>query len=273
MSSLNEFYELNNGIKLPKIGFGTSPLKGDEAYQAVKRALDYGYRHIDTAALYNNEDMIGKAIVDSEIPREDLFLTTKLDASIKNYDDAIEAFNQSLDKLNLNYVDLYLIHAPWPWDDKEGDYRAGNIAVYKALETLYHEGKIKAIGVSNFTKGDLENILANCKVTPAVNQIRYFVGIDQEETISFCQSNSILIEAYSPLGRGEILEHDTLINLSKKYGKTPAQVCLRYLIDQHIAPLPRSKTPLRIKENLELDFSLSKDDIKTLKAIRFDPRK
>lgn len=267
MSVKSNVFKLSNGIYIPTIGFGTSPLKDDVCYQAVLDALHAGYRHIDTAAVYLNEAAVGKAIRDSNIPREEIFVTSKLPAHIKNYNGTFDAFWQSLKALDLDYIDLYLIHAPWPWDDKEGDYSAGNVTAYLALEKLYESKRIRAIGVSNFGPKELNHILNNTTIDPHVNQIKYHLGFLQEETVKFCQERGILIEAYSPLGRSSILEHEVITKIAEKLQKTPAQICLRFILDQHIVPLPRSKTPERIIENSDLDFEIDDNDIIKLKAI------
>lgn len=274
MKALNDVYVLRNGVSMPKIGFGTWQIpNGDEAYNAVSLALKHGYRHIDTAAAYRNEESVGRAIRDSKIPREEIFVTTKLESHIKSYDEALMAFEKSMKELDLGYVDLYIIHAPWPWNAIGKDCREGNVQAYKALETIYKSGKAKAIGVSNFNVSDLENILAHTEIVPMVNQISFFIGNRQEETDAFCKERNILVEAYSPLAIGHALSNEHIVNMAQKYKVTPAQICIRYCIEKGTAPLPKSTHEHRIIENTKVDFSISKEDVQFLDSIKDDPRK
>lgn len=264
----DEYYILNNGIKIPKIGFGTWQTKdGDEAYQATLCALKSGYRHIDTAYIYGNEQSIGKAIKDSLIPREELFITTKLPAEIKTYGEAFSYFESSLKNLNLDYIDLYLIHAPWPWKEVGKDCTDGNIEVWKAMIELYEAKKIRAIGVSNFHAKDIEALIETTGVVPAVNQIRYFIGNTQEAISKYCVQHNILIEAYSPLATGELLGNSIVESMALKYNTTIAKICLRYCIEKNTIPLPKSIHEERIKDNLDIDFKLSKEDMKYLDSL------
>ncbi len=267
---LHETYTLNNGLKIPKIGFGTAPLKGDEAYNAVMNAIKAGYRHIDTAQVYGNESDVGRAIKDSGIPRENLFITTKLDSRIKNYDDALDAFHASLKRLGLTYVDLYLIHAPWPFDDIGSVHNEGNVAVWKAFEELYEEGYAKAIGVSNFDVDDLQFLLPQAVFQPAVNQIKRHIGFPQQAIETYCKNHGILVEAYSPLGRGAFFDDATVLSYAQEHGVHPAQIALAYLLQKDLLPLPRSKNPEHIKVNGTIDFTLSDDAIDALDRLRFD---
>lgn len=270
MSILNESYTLNNGIKIPKIGFGTAPLKGEEAYSAINAAINSGYRHIDTAQNYENEVEVAKAIKDSSLNREDFFITTKLRAEIKTYDEAINAFEASLKALDTDYIDLFLIHAPWPWNEKYSDYSKENIEVYKALEHLYKEKRVRAIGVSNFDTKDLKNILNHCAIKPQINQIKYHIGHPQVETVRFCERNDILVEAYSPLGRGGTLSDPTITSLAEKYKVSAAQICLNYILHKAILPLPRSSKVKNIEANKAVDFKITNEDIKTLDSLNIE---
>ena len=212
----DEFYTLYNGVKIPKIGFGTwQTPDGDIAYNSTLEALKAGYRHIDTALVYGNEESIGRAIKDFGINREEIFITTKCPADIKTYEGAIKAFETSLNLLGLQYIDLYLIHAPWPWSNVGANYTEGNKLVWKALVDLYNEGKIKAIGVSNFHKEDIIPLIECSGIKPMVNQIRYFLGNTQPSITAYCMDNDILVEAYSPLATGKILNNDILIKIAK----------------------------------------------------------
>jgi len=274
MSILKETYTLHNGVKIPKIGFGTWQIEdGKEAYNSVLMALKNGYRHIDTAEGYQNEESVGRAVRDSNIPREDIFVTSKLESHIKNYDDAKKAFEQTLENLGFDYLDLFLIHAPWPWSEMGKDCSAGNVEAFRAMEDLYKEGKVRAIGVSNFSPSDLQNILDNNKVVPHVNQIGYFIGLDQSETIDFCKKHNIFIEAYSPLGIGYLLSNEDIQSVAKKYNRSTAQICIKYLLQKGVAPLPKSVHENRIIENAQMDFQISDEDMAFLDTIKGDPRR
>jgi diketogulonate reductase-like aldo/keto reductase len=274
MKTLHQTYTLANGVKMPKIGFGTWQIpNGDAAYNAVSLALKNGYRHIDTAAAYRNEESVGRAIRDFGLKREEVFVTSKLESHIKSYDEALAAFDQTLKELQLDYIDLYIIHAPWPWSAIGKDCREGNIAAYKALETIYKSGRAKAIGVSNFSVADLENVINHTEIVPHVNQIGFFIGNNQKETDDYCKARNILIEAYSPLAIGHALSNATILEMSKKYEVTPAQICIRYCIEKGTAPLPKSTHESRIIENTQIDFVIKKEDMDILDAIKDDPRK
>lgn len=274
MKVLNDFYTLSNGVKIPKLGFGTWQVPdGDVAYQSVSLALKNGYRHIDTAAAYKNEASVGKAIRDSKIPREEIFVTSKLQSHIKNYDEALAAFDKTMEELGLDYLDLYLIHAPWPWNEIGKDCSVGNVEAFKAMEKVYKEGRVKAIGVSNFGPKELDNIINNCEIVPHANQIAFFIGHNQKETDDYCKEKNILIEAYSPLAIGHALSNNQIQKMAKKYDVTPAQICLRYCIQKGTAPLPKSTHESRIIENSKLDFEINEKDMKELDKIQDDPRK
>ncbi|MCR3906211.1 MAG: aldo/keto reductase [Tenericutes bacterium] len=274
MKVLNDFYTLSNGVKIPKLGFGTWQVPdGDVAYQSVSLALKNGYRHIDTAAAYKNEASVGKAIRDSKIPREEIFVTSKLQSHIKNYDEALAAFDKTMEELGLDYLDLYLIHAPWPWNEIGKDCSVGNVEAFKAMEMVYKEGRVKAIGVSNFGPKELDNIINNCEIVPHANQIAFFIGHNQKETDDYCKEKNILIEAYSPLAIGHALSNNQIQKMAKKYDVTPAQICLRYCIQKGTAPLPKSTHESRIIENSKLDFEINEKDMKELDKIQDDPRK
>ncbi|MBN3490118.1 aldo/keto reductase [Acholeplasma equirhinis] len=262
LSKSNAVYTLNNGVKIPVVGFGTWQVKdGEEAYHSVLHALKVGYRHIDTAEAYRNEESVGRAIKDSGVPREEVFITTKLWNKHATYEDAKKAFEESLKKLGLDYVDLYIIHWPNPYMHRP-NWEVRNKEVYHAMEDLYFEGKVRAIGVSNFRVHHLEALLKTAKVVPTVNQIFVNPSDQQEEVVSFGEKHGILTEAYSPLGTGKIFELTELNVLASKYQKSIGQIVLRWSLEHGYLPLPKSVTPSRIKENLELfDFKLDEDDI------------
>ncbi len=265
---INQTYTLLNGVEIPKVGFGTWQTKsGDEAYNSVKWAIEAGYRHVDTAFAYGNEESVGKAIADSGIDRKEIFIVTKLPADIKSYGGAVEHFEMSLKNLGTDYLDLYLIHAPWPWSDVGKDCTAGNIEVWKAMVELYKAGKIRAIGVSNFHPEDIKPLIDATGIKPAVNQIRYFIGNTQEKVSDYCRSEGILIEAYSPLATGELIANGTLDNIAQKYGKSVAKICLRYCLQKGVLPLPKSTHRERIIDNTDLDFVISDEDMAYLDGL------
>ena len=270
MTVLNDTYTLNNGTKIPVIGFGTWQIpNGNEAYNSTAFALKSGYRHIDTARTYGNEESVGKAIRDSGIAREEIFLTTKLPAAIKTYDGALEAFGTSIVTLGLEYVDLYLIHAPWPWTDPDGDYTEGNIEAWKAMEDIYKSGRAKAIGVSNFSVKDIQAILNSGNTVPAVNQIKFFIGnTAKEEVTQFCQAEGILIEAYSPLATGRILDKPEVKAIADKYGKTVAQISIRYTVQRGTVTLPKSTHEEYILQNADIDFTIDEADMHYLDSLK-----
>ena len=263
----NENYLLKNGIKIPKIGFGTWQVKnGKEAYDSVYWALEAGYRHIDTALVYENEKSVGDAIKDSKINREDLFITTKLPSHIKTYDEAISCFYESLENLGTDYIDLYLIHAPWPWSNVGEDCKEGNVEVWKAMIHLYNCKKVKAIGVSNFQPDDIQNLIDNTGFIPHVNQIRFFIGNTQEHIVEYCNKHNILIEAYSPLATGGLINDPKLLEIANKYHTSVPKLCIRYCIERGTLPLPKSVNQSRIIDNLDVDFTIEKSDMEFLNS-------
>ena len=262
------FFELYNGVKIPAVGFGTWQIKdGDEAYESTLMALEAGYRHIDTAHAYGNEASVGRALRDSGIKREDIFVTTKLPSHIKTYDGAKAHFAESLESLGLEYLDLYLIHAPWPWSNIGEECTEGNIEAWRAMVELYGEGKVRAIGVSNFAVKDITPLTEATGVKPMVNQIRYFIGNRQDAITDYCQANGILVEAYSPLATGEIARHEKLAPIAEKYGVSIPRLCIRYCLEKNTLPLPKSVHRERIEANIDLDFHIEKEDMEYLDSI------
>ncbi|MEJ3404551.1 aldo/keto reductase [Rathayibacter sp. YIM 133350] len=269
MNVLTQKFTLENGVEIPAIGFGTWQIpKGEPAYDSVRTALEAGYRHIDTARAYGNEASVGKAIADSGIARDEIFLTTKLPAEVKDYEGAKASFEKSIDALGMDHVDLYLIHAPWPWSEQGADYAAGNAEAWRAMEEIYESGRSRSIGVSNFVVSDLEKLARTSRVRPHANQIRFFIGHTQVETAEYCRQNGILVEGYSPLATGGILENADVRRIAEKYGTSVAQVSIRYVLQKDVLPLPKSTTPSRIRENAQLDFELSPEDMAYLDGLR-----
>ncbi|MEB3751316.1 MULTISPECIES: aldo/keto reductase [Geobacillus] len=265
MNHLQDCAVLHNGVRMPWVGLGVYKVKeGEEVKRAVRTALEMGYRHIDTAAFYENEEGVGQAIRESGIPREQVFVTTKVWNTDQGYETTLKAFDKSLKKLGFDYVDLYLVH--WP---VKGKYKE----TYKALEKLYKDGYVRAIGVSNFQIHHLQDVLADCEIKPMVNQVEYHPRLTQKELHAFCRENGIQLEAWSPLMRGEILNEPTIVEIGKKYGKTPAQVVLRWDLQNSVVTIPKSVTPARIKENADLfDFSLSDEEMKRIDALNANKR-
>lgn len=272
MSLLSETYILYNGVNIPKIGFGTWQISNADAYDAVSVALKTGYRHIDTARAYGNEENVGRAVRDSKLKREEVFVTSKLPAEIKGFKEAHASFEKTLRNLRFDYLDLFLIHAPWPWNDKGRDCTEGNIASWKAMEEMYKEGKIRAIGVSNFSTHDIDTILDNCEIVPMVNQISIYIGHMQEDLTKYCRQRNILVEAYSPLATGRILRSEDIQEVAKQYSVSVAQVCIRYLLQKDLLPLPKSTHANRIAENANVGFTIREADMNILDSIRQDLR-
>lgn len=263
---MNEkFYLLNNNYKIPNIGFGTfrTP-SGEETEKSVIDAIKSGYRHIDCAAAYGNEKSVGEAIRKSGVAREELFITSKLWNDDKGYENTLAAFNRTLEDLQLDYLDLYLIHWPIAKASKN-NWQEANSESWRALEELYKQGKVKAIGVSNFLGHHLDPLIKTAKIKPMVNQIEIHPGMLQEETVKFCEENNILVEAWAPFSNGQIFNNPVLKEIADQYKKSVAQISLRWIIQKGIIPLPKSVTPERIKNNLDVfDFEIKAQDVEKI---------
>lgn len=272
MSILKETFTLSNGVKIPKLGFGTWQISDfDTAYASVTDALELGYRHIDTAFVYGNEKAVGKAVRDSGIPREEIFVTSKLPAEIKDAARAREHYKMTTDNLDIGTLDLYLIHAPWPWEEMGKDCTQGNIEVWGVMEEIYKSGGSRAIGVSNFSPTDLQAVIDNGTIVPMVNQIRLFAGNPQMENCEYCDKHNILVEAYSPFATGKLLGNSELDKIAEKYDVSLTQFCLKYVLERGILPLPKSTHREYIKLNTELDnFTISDEDMAYLNSLKFD---
>jgi len=265
MKSLTDGYKLSNGVEIPCIGFGTwQTPNGDVAVSSVFGALEAGYRHIDTAQMYGNEESVGIAVKKSGIDRSDIFITTKLSNSVRGYRQTLYAVEQSLKKLDTAYIDLFLIH--WPNPVKFRDrWQEANAETWRALEELYDAGRIRSIGISNFRPHHIEELMKTAKIAPMVNQIRLCPGDTQDEVVDYCRARGMLLEAYSPLGVGKIFEVPEMRKLAEKYGKSVAQICIRWSLQRGYLPLPKSVTPSRIRENTEVfDFELSPEDVRLI---------
>lgn len=264
-----ETYELSNGVRIPKLGLGTWFIDdGEPAAQAVRDAIKTGYRHIDTAQAYGNETGVGEGVRTCGLPREEVFVTTKLAAEVKTYDGAAKAIDESLKRMGLDHIDLMLIHSPQPWADfRGGDYSQGNREAWRAMEEAYETGKLRAIGVSNFKETDLAAIMDSCAVTPMVNQLLVHVGNTPTALIDHCQSLGILVEAYSPVAHGEILHRPELVEMAGCYGVTVPQLCIRYDLQLGTLPLPKTANPEHMRANIALDFEITDDDMAWLSSV------
>ncbi|MGQ4718046.1 aldo/keto reductase [Streptomyces anulatus] len=268
MSTLNETYTLAGGVEIPKLGLGTWFIDDDKAAHAVRAAIETGYRNIDTAQAYGNERGVGEGIRTSGVAREDLFVSTKLAAEIKDYDAATAAIDESLAKLDIGYIDLMLIHAPQPWDDfRGGDYAEGNRQAWRALEDAHKAGKIRAIGVSNFLQSDLENILAHGTVAPHVDQVLLHAGNTPDELLAFCEERDILVQAYSPIAHGTLLDSRQIKAIAEKYQVSVPQLCIRYTLQLGTQPLPKTANPEHMRSNADVDFEISEEDMATLRTL------
>ncbi|MDI3256978.1 MAG: aldo/keto reductase [Kyrpidia sp.] len=265
MRGISETAILSNGVPMPWFGLGVYKAEdGEEVERAVLTALEVGYRNIDTAAMYGNEAGVGRAVKASGIPREQMFLTTKVWNTDQGYDSTLKAFEESRRRLGVDYVDLYLIH--WP---VKGKYKE----TWKALERLYRDGWVRAIGVSNFQIHHLEDLLAGCEIPPMVNQVEYHPRLTQKPLLAFCEEHRIQLEAWSPLMRGRIFDDPVVRRLAEKYNKSPAQIVLRWDLEHRVATIPKSVRPERIRENADIfDFQLAPQDVANLDQLNRDQR-
>lgn len=265
MQNPHDTFVLRNGYEIPVIGFGTWKTPNDEkGMEAIETALEVGYRHIDTAAAYENEETVGKVIRQSGIPRSDLFVTSKLWNTNRGYENTLKAFDRSREALGLDYLDLYLIHWPAARGSEE-EWQHINAETWRAFEKLYADGLVRAIGVSNFKPHHLGPLMKGSEIDPMVDQIEMHPGFPQKETREFCDLNGILVEAWSPLGRGRVLEDERIVALAKKYRCTPAQLCIRWCMQHGAVPLPKSVTPERIRQNADVfGIAIDAEDMKII---------
>ena len=264
----DETYTLSNGVEIPKLGLGTWFIDDDKAAQAVRDAVAAGYRNIDTAQAYGNERGVGEGVRTADVSREELFVSTKLAAEIKDYAGAVAAIDSSLATMGLDYIDLMLIHSPQPWDDfRGGDYAEGNRAAWRALEEALAAGKLRAIGVSNFQQADVESLLDGASVVPHVNQLLVHVGNTPAELIEYCTGKGILVEAYSPMAHGEMMKNSEVTAMAERYGVSVPQLCIRYTLDLGTVSLPKTANPAHMRDNAQVDFTISEEDMNTLRGL------
>lgn len=267
---LEETYTLSNGVTIPKLGLGTWFIANDDAGQAVVDAVKIGYRHIDTAQAYGNEDGVGDGLRASGVARDQMFVTTKLAAEVKAYDEAVASIDESLQRLGLDYIDLMIIHSPQPWQ-QFGDrnrYFEGNREAWRALEEAYTAGKLRAIGLSNFEQHDIDNILGSCSVAPMVNQILAHISNTPAGLIDYSQSKGILVEAYSPIAHGELMKNQEVAAIAEGYGVSIPQLSIRYTLQLGLLPLPKTANPAHMKSNAAVDFVISDADMDTLRNVK-----
>lgn len=264
---LKEYYTLANGIQIPKLGLGTWFIDDDKAAETVRSAVKLGYRLIDTAQAYGNERGVGEGVRTCSVPREELFIASKIAAELKTYEEAARSIDETLEKMELTYLDQMIIHSPQPWNEfrAEKRYFEENKEVWRALENAQAAGKVKVIGVSNFLKDDLENLLSDCRIKPMVNQILLHITNTDLELVDFCKTQGIQVEAYSPIAHGEALKNAAIAEMAKKYDVSAAQLCIRYVIQLGTVALPKTADPIHMADNAAVDFTISAEDMETLK--------
>ena len=266
---LQESYTLSNGVRIPKLGLGTWFIEDGAAAQAVRDAVQLGYRLIDTAQAYGNERGVGEGVRGCGLARGELFVASKVAAELKTYDEAARSIDETLEKMGLDYLDQMIIHSPQPWNGfrAEKRYFEENRAVWRALEDAQAAGKVRVIGVSNFLRDDLENLLADCRVKPMVNQILLHIGCTDAALLDFCREQEIQIEAYSPIAHGEALKNLDIVAMASKYGVSPAQLCVRYAVQLGAVALPKTANPAHMHSNAAIDFAISDEDMETLRRV------
>ena len=267
----NKTLTLNNGVEIPQFGLGTWFIDDDKVADAVKAAVALGYRHIDTAQAYGNERGVGEGVRTCGIPREELFVVSKVAAEHKTYEEAKAGIDETLKKMGLDYLDMMIIHSPQPWvkvNQSEDRYVEGNRAAWRALEDAYKEGKLKAIGVSNFQIADIESLMETAEIKPMVNQVLCHISNTPIELIEYCQKHDIVVEAYSPIAHGEILNHPDIQAIAEKYGVSVPQLCIRYTLQLGAVSIPKTGNPEHMKTNAEVDFEISAEDMETLESFK-----
>lgn len=270
MKLLEEKYTLLNGVEIPKLGLGTWFIRDKDVVLAVKEAAKIGYRHIDTAQAYRNEQGVGEGLKICGVPRAEMFVTTKLAAEAKSYKKAVVGIDKSLKTLGLDIIDMMIIHSPQPWMKFRGNdrYFEGNREAWRALEDAYKAGKLRTIGISNFQVVDIEKLSESCTVKPMVNQILAHISNTPFELIEYCKQNNILVEAYSPIAHGELLKNQDVVKIAEKYGVSVPQLAIRYCLELGLLPLPKTANPKNMKNNAEVDFEISASDMEILINIK-----
>lgn len=266
---LEETYTLSNGLQIPKVGLGTWFIDNDGTAEAIREATTIGYRHVDTAQAYGNEEGVGDGIRSCGVPRNEMFVTTKLAAEVKSYDQATAAIEESLARTGLDHLDMMIIHSPQPWQEFGGDdrYLEGNREAWRALEEAYNAGKLRAIGLSNFQMEDIDNILVSCTVAPMVNQVLAHISNTPTELITYSQHNGMLGEAYSPIAHGELFKNRQVADIAERYGVSIPQLSIRYALQLGLLPLPKTANPAHMRSNADVDFELSDDDMQLLRDV------
>lgn len=261
MDSIRDCYTLHNGVRIPCVAFGTYKAAEDESETVIRTAIEAGYRYFDTASFYGTESYLGAAIRQSGIPREEFFIASKVWKEEMGYENTKQAFKRTLERLGTDYLDLYLIHWPIP-DPGYAGWKQLDADTWRAMEELYREGKIRAIGLSNFLPHHVENILENCEIRPMVNQLEFHPGYSQESAVRYCQERGIQMQAWSPLGRQRLAGDALILSLAEKYGVSTAQICLRYAVQKQVIPLPKSSSMERMKQNQDIfHFEISQEDM------------
>ena len=270
MSIFDETIKLNNGVEIPKLALGVWEIPDDKVADAVKSAVDIGYRHIDTAQAYGNERGVGEGVRNASVSRDQIFVNSKVAAEIKNYDEAKQSIDETLNKMGLDYLDMMIIHNPQPWKEvNQGNDRhfEGNLETWRAMEDAVKAGKLKTIGVSSFNKEDLDNLIKNSDTKPAVNQVQIHIGDTPMDIIKYSQANDIAVEAFSPVAHGAAMKDERIKKMAAKYNVSVPQLCIRYDWQLNVIVLPKSANPDHMKANAEIDFQISDEDMKTLAAI------
>lgn len=267
---LSEMYKMNNELEIPKLALGTWFIDDDKVAEAVRQSVKIGYRHIDTAQAYGNERGVGEGVRTCGVSRDKIFVTSKVAAEHKTYESAANSINETLNKMKLEYIDMMIIHSPQPWvevNQSDNRYFKENRQVWKAMEDAVKTGKVRTIGVSNFLESDIDNILSDCKINPAVNQILAHISNTPLKLIDYCKNKDILVEAYSPIAHGEILKNESIIKMAEKYKVSVPQLCIKYDLQLGMIVLPKTANPEHMQSNADLDFIITDHDMETLKNI------
>lgn len=267
MKNIYDCYELSNGVKIPCMAYGTYKAAEGNSAEIIRMAIEAGYRYFDTASFYGTEEYLAEAIQASGLPREEFFIASKVWKTEMGYEQTKEAFEKTLANLQTDYLDLYLIHWPIP-EVGYADWKQLDADTWRAMEELYEEGKIRAVGLSNFLPHHIESLLQNARIKPMVNQLEFHPGYIQKAAVDYCQKNGILVQAWSPIGRARVLQDELITELAGKYGVSAAQICLRFALQNEVIPLPKSSSPERMKQNQDIfSFEIAKEDMYRLESM------